>query len=99
MTRQNEHITVTKDHRDLGDAEFARGLQAQMAIDDFAVAAGEYRDLESELADAAAHAIHSGIVLAGVAGVENEFVDWPVLDVLGHRLTDHALPHEEFSLY
>ena len=39
-----------------------------MAIDDVAVAAGEHGDLESELPEAAAHAIHSGIVLCAGCG-------------------------------
>ncbi len=46
-----------------------RGLQAKMAIHDIAVASGEHGNLEAELADATAHPIHSGIVLARVAGV------------------------------
>jgi hypothetical protein len=36
---------VAQDHRDLGDAQLACGLQAQMTIYDLTVAAGEYRDL------------------------------------------------------
>ena len=43
-----------------------------MTIYNLTVAASKYRDLEAELADAAAHAIHGGIVLARVARVENE---------------------------
>jgi hypothetical protein len=42
-----------------------------MAVHHFAVAAGEHRDLETELADAAAHAIHYGVVLPGVACVQD----------------------------
>ena len=61
-------------HRHVCDAQLAGGLQAQMTIYDLTVAAGEYRDLEPELADRRAHAIHDRIVLARVANVENEFV-------------------------
>jgi hypothetical protein len=46
-----------------------------VAIYYLAVAASKYRDLEAELADAAAHAIHGGVVLARVARVENQPVD------------------------
>ena len=42
-----------------------------MTIDDFAVAAGQHRDLEAELPDAAAHAIHGSVVLAWVARIEH----------------------------
>ena len=54
-----------------------------MAIHHFAVAAREHGNLEAELADAAAHAIHGGVVLARVAGVEDEPVDVPDLDFQG----------------
>ena len=62
-------------------SQLARGLQAQVAIDDFAVAARQHGNLEAELADAAAHAIDGGVVLAGIAGVENELIDRPDLDL------------------
>jgi len=39
-----------------------------MAIDDLAVAAGQDWNLEAELANAAAHAINSCVVLSGIAG-------------------------------
>jgi hypothetical protein len=52
-----------------------------VAIDHFAVAAGEHGDLEPELADAAAHAIDGGIVLTGISGVEDQPVDRPDLDL------------------
>jgi hypothetical protein len=48
-----------------------------VAVHDGSVAAREHRDLEAEFADAAAHAIHGGVVLAWVAGVENKPVDGP----------------------
>jgi hypothetical protein len=70
-----------------------------MAVHDLAVAAGEYWDLETKLADRRAHAIHDRVVLARVARVENEFIYWPVFDALRHRLTDHASPHQEFCLF
>jgi hypothetical protein len=41
-----------------------------------------HRDLESELADAAAHAIHRGVVLARIAGLEDQAVDVPSLDLM-----------------
>src|SRR5579871_3151509 len=45
-----------------------------MAVHHLAVAARQHGTLKSKFADATAHAIHGGIVLAGVAGV----VDQPV---------------------
>ena len=57
-----------------------RGLNSKMAIDYLTVAAREYRDFETELADAAAHPINTGVVLSRIAGVRNESVDRPDLD-------------------
>jgi hypothetical protein len=45
-----------------------------MAVDYLTVAAGEYGDLEAEFADAAAHPVNCRVVLARVAGVENQLV-------------------------
>ena len=61
--------------------QLARGLQPEVAIDDLAVAAREHRDLEAELANAAAHAIDRGVVLAGVASVEDETINVPNLNL------------------
>jgi hypothetical protein len=61
-----------------------------VAIDDFAVAAREHRNLESELANAAAHPIHNGVVPARIACVEDELVDRPLLDVRRHHLHGNA---------
>jgi hypothetical protein len=52
-------------------SQLARGFQAQVTIDDLAVASGEHRDFEAKFPDATAHPIHGRIVLARVAGVEN----------------------------
>ena len=60
---------VAEDHRNFGDAQLARGFEAQMAIDDFAVASDQTRDLETEFPDTAAHAIHCRIVLARVSRI------------------------------
>jgi hypothetical protein len=57
-----------------------------MTVYDLTVAAGEDRDLEAKIADATAHAIHDRVVLAWVARVENELVNWPVFDALRHRV-------------
>ena len=68
-----------------------------MAIDHFTIAAGEHRNLEAELADAAAHAIDDCIVLARVACVENEPVERPDLDLPGLRrcfLREHTSPSD-----
>jgi hypothetical protein len=46
-------------------------------------------DLESELADRRTHAIHDSVVLAGVASVKNELVDWPDLNLLRLRRLQH----------
>jgi hypothetical protein len=47
--------------------------------------AGQYRDLETELTDAVAHAIDGGVILAGIACVEDQLVDLPGLDFGGRR--------------
>jgi hypothetical protein len=52
-----------------------------MAVYHLAVAAGQYRDLEAEFADAAAHPINCGVVLARIAGLEDQSVYWPDLDL------------------
>jgi hypothetical protein len=51
-----------------------------MPVTHLPAAAGEHWDLKSKLPDAAAHAIYRGVVLSGVAGVEDQAVDWPNLD-------------------
>ena len=74
---------VAEDHRNFGDAQLACGFQPQVAVHDLAVAACQHGDLEAELANAAAHAIHRGVVLAGIACVEDQLVDRPSLDFSG----------------
>jgi hypothetical protein len=44
------------------DPSLARSLQPQMTVYDFAVAAREHGDLESEFSDAAAHAIDGSVI-------------------------------------
>ena len=81
---------VAEDHGHFGDAQLARGFQTEVAVHDFAVAAGEHGNLEAELADAAAHAIDRGVVLSRVACVEDQLVDGPGLD-FSLRLRDHFI--------
>jgi len=50
-----------------------------VAVYHLAIATSEYRNLEAELADAAAHAIHDGVVLARIAGIEDQAVYGPDL--------------------
>jgi hypothetical protein len=69
-----------------------------MAVDDFPVAPGEHRDFEAELANAAAHAIHRGVVLAGIASVEDELFDGPLLNARLRRLRNYSTPHQETEL-
>jgi hypothetical protein len=52
-----------------------------MAIHYFSIAAREDRDFETEFTDAGAHAIHGGVVLARIAGVEDQLVDGPDLNL------------------
>jgi hypothetical protein len=54
-----------------------------MAVDHLAVAAGQHGTLEAEFPEAAAHAIHGGVILARVAGIEDEPVDGPALNLQG----------------
>ena len=51
-----------------------------MAIDYLAIDAGKHWDFESDLLE---HSIDGGVILAGVAGVENEPIDRPSLDFRG----------------
>ena len=55
---------VAQDDRDVGDAKLARGLEAQMPVDQFAVISDQTRNLETEFTNTAAHAVHARIVLA-----------------------------------
>ena len=80
---------VAKNNRGIGDPQLTSGFQAQMAIDHRAVAACQDRDLEPEFSDVAAHAIYGCVVLAGIASIENQLVDRPVLDLLRHCLCGH----------
>jgi hypothetical protein len=68
---------VAQDDGDFGDTQLAGGLQPQMAIHHFAVTADQTGDLETKLAKAAAHLIHSRVILARVAGVKDQLIDWP----------------------
>ena len=68
-----------------------------MPVDHFTIAAGEHRDLEAELADAAAHAVHGRIVLPRVACVEDQPVDRPDLNLVGlsrRLLREHTSPSD-----
>ena len=38
-------------------------------------------DLEAELANARAHAVHNRVVLPGVSDIEDEPIDWPDLNL------------------
>ena len=60
-------------------------LIPQMAVHDLAVAASEHRNLEAELADAAAHGIDHGVIFSGITGVEDEAVDGPGSDFKRRR--------------
>ena len=71
-------------HRD----EFPRGLKAQVPIHHFAAAACEHHN-------AAAQAIGGGVVLAGIAGVEDELVDGPVLQLLRCQRRNHTSPRRK----
>jgi len=86
---------VAQDHGDFGNAELTRRLQAEMAIDDLAVTAGEHGNLETELANARAHALDSRIVLARIARVESQPVDRPLLDWLRRYVRNHSTPHQD----
>src|SRR5260370_789299 len=63
-------------------SQLARCLQAEMAGPNFAVAAGEHGNLEAELADGGAQAIHRSVVLARISGVKDQAVNRPRLDLL-----------------
>jgi len=60
-----------------------------VTIHDLAIAAGQHRNLETELAEAGAHPVDRGVVLSGIAGVENQPVQRPVLKFEGRRRFYH----------
>ena len=63
-----------------------------MAVNDLAVAAGQHRNLEAELTEAAAHPFNRGVVLAGIPGVQHQPIDVPCLNFEGLRRRDHPAP-------
>jgi hypothetical protein len=48
-----------------------------MTVNHFAVTSHEPGNLKTELTNAAAHAIHSRVVLAWIADVKDQLFDWP----------------------
>jgi hypothetical protein len=78
---------VAEDHGNAGSVavrprfQLARGFPAKVAIDHGSVAARQRRHFEAELAEAAAHAIHCGLVLPRIAGIEDQAVDGPGLNL------------------
>ena len=86
---------IAKDDRHFGEAQFASGLETQIPVHHFAVAADQTRNLEAELANGGAHAINGGVVLAQVAGIRDEPINRPKLDLESLRcpsLRKHASP-------
>ena len=74
-----------------------------MTIDDLAIPTGQDGNLQPEFPDAAAHTIYCGVVLAGIAGVENQPVDVPDfylqrLDGFSHRGTFILSPEYQFAI-
>jgi hypothetical protein len=58
-----------------------------VTVHDGSVAAGQHGTFKAKSPDAA-HPVHRSVVLFGIAGVEDELVDWPELDLkrLGRRI-------------
>jgi hypothetical protein len=83
---------VAEDHQGLSDAELARGLQPEVAINNLAIASNQAGNLEAELADRGTHSIHRRVVLPGVPWVLYKPFNRPNLDVLRRGLRVHALP-------
>ena len=76
---------IGQDHRDFGEAEFAGGLDPQMAVDDQPAGKSDDRNTEPELDNGRAHLIDGMIVLARIAGIVLEPVNRPKLDSdMGH---------------
>jgi hypothetical protein len=48
-----------------------------VAVNHLAIAAREHGNLKSEFSDRGHHAIDSGVILAGIAGVEDQLVNRP----------------------
>src|SRR5262249_45458430 len=82
---------VAQDHRDLGDTELLGRFEPEVAIDHFAAATRQDRDLEPELLDRGRHSIDSMIVLPGIPGVWNEPADCPRLDLRLRGFDHHPL--------
>ena len=88
---------IAENNRHLADAKLLSSFEAQVTINDLTIAAGEHRDLEAELADAATHTIHDRIVLPWVACVEDETVNGPDLNLVGlsrRLLREHTSPSD-----
>jgi len=83
---------VAEDDWNLSDAELARGLEPEVAIYDLAVAPNQAGHLESKFLDRRAHAIHSGVVLAGIPNVGYELIDRPRLSLRCRHLQDTRPP-------
>src|SRR5579862_1030060 len=74
---------VAQQHRDVTEAEFARGFQPQMAVHNLAAGARQHRDFEAELLYRRAHAVNGRIVLARVARVQHEPINGPYFNLHG----------------
>src|ERR1041385_8212097 len=61
-----------------------------MAVHHGSVATSKHRDLETELSDTAAHAIHGRVVLAWVARIEDQPVNGPYQNLLCWRRCGHS---------
>jgi hypothetical protein len=73
----------------------ASGLQAQMTINNLAVAPRQNGDFDSEFANAAAHAGHRRVAHSGIPGVEQQPINVPNLNLPGldrRFLRKHSSP-------
>jgi hypothetical protein len=87
---------VAEQHWNFDHSQLARGLDAQMPVHYFAKLRASTEVLNHSR-DRGARAIDDGVVLAGIASVENQAVNVPDLDF--ERRTGHApsSPASDFS--
>jgi hypothetical protein len=72
---------IAENYGNLSDPWLASGFQSQMRVHHFPIAAGQHRNLEAKFVYGSHDAIHGSVVLAGIAGVEDQPVDGPDLDL------------------
>src|SRR5882724_675944 len=94
---------VENDHGHFVEMQLPRGEEAAVAGDDASTGVHQDRIIKTELCDAGSYLRNLRVgVGPWIAGVGNEFVEWPVFDVLRHRVSGHkafAASHQLIDHY